>query len=51
MVKEEVITENKKKLGKEVLAELIKNDEILPDEDLGWKNASRTPVKGLKINE
>ena len=51
MVKEEVISANKKKLGKEVLADLIKNDEILPDEDLGWKNASRTPVKGLKINE
>ena len=51
MIKEEVIDQAKKKLGKEVLNQLITDDEILPDVELGWKNASRTPVKGLKINE
>ena len=33
------------------LSEMISNDEILPDADLGWKNSSRHSVKGLKINE
>ena len=51
MVSEEVIEESKKRLAKEALSEMISNDEILPDADLGWKNSSRHSVKGLKINE
>ena len=41
MVSEEVIEESKKRLAKEALSEMISNDEILPDADLGWKNSSR----------
>jgi RecA-family ATPase len=49
MVREEQLSESKKKLAKEVLNELIATEEILVGQELGWKDSSRHPVKGLKI--